>query len=342
MSVEPPVGPIYVVGNSRSGTTVLSMGLGNHTDIFSFRELHFFEKYWTVDWDNKTNRESSALSILKKLICGQREGFLYCKDPEIYSDDAKLILDKIEKPEDPKLSSIYSGFLFDETVNNGKTIPCEQTPHNIFYLKKLFEFFPDAKIIAMIRDPRDILLSQKKKSKIKNTGKGKIPLKERFRTWSNYHPFIMSKMWNRVAMEINEWKNDPRVKVLKFEDLVSDPHNELSSICDFIGIEFQEKMLEVPQIGSSNVSDVSAKVGLNKNVLSKWKKGLSASEIVLCERINKQKLSEYGYELSNVKSNFISMTLLFLMLPVKGVLAVLLNIGRSKNIIRSITKRLFK
>ena len=44
---------IFVVGSSRSGTTMMGRILDKHPSIFTFRELHFFGTIWT----NKKNRE---------------------------------------------------------------------------------------------------------------------------------------------------------------------------------------------------------------------------------------------------------------------------------------------
>lgn len=334
------IGPIFIVGNSRSGTTILSIGLGKHTDIQSFREIHFFERFWTSDWNEINHAESASLSIAEKLIGGQREGFLYCKNPEAYREEAQSLLDNIKGSENIKIEDIYSGFLFNETRNNGKSIPCEQTPNNVFYLKNILDFFPDARIIAMVRDPRDILLSQKKKSKITRGETKNIPLKERVRTWANYHPLIMSQMWNRVSVEIDKWSEDQRVTVIKFEDLTHNPKQSLRKICGFIGVDYQDSILEVPQIGSSNISDNTKKVGINKNVTGKWKKGLSSAEISICQKINKEKIQKYGYEWSNTKANPLSISLLIVSLPFKAGLALFLNLGRSKSILRSVMKRM--
>jgi len=35
---------IFIVGNSRSGTTMLARILGNHDNVFTFHEIHFFEQ----------------------------------------------------------------------------------------------------------------------------------------------------------------------------------------------------------------------------------------------------------------------------------------------------------
>ena len=34
---------IFIVGSSRSGTTMMGRILSNHKDVFTFKELHFLE-----------------------------------------------------------------------------------------------------------------------------------------------------------------------------------------------------------------------------------------------------------------------------------------------------------
>ena len=38
---------IFIVGSSRSGTTMMGRVLGNHPSVFTFKELHFFGTLWT-------------------------------------------------------------------------------------------------------------------------------------------------------------------------------------------------------------------------------------------------------------------------------------------------------
>ena len=44
---------IFIVGSSRSGTTMMGRILGNHSDVFTFKELHFFGTIWTNNSDKK-------------------------------------------------------------------------------------------------------------------------------------------------------------------------------------------------------------------------------------------------------------------------------------------------
>ena len=52
--------PIYIVGNSRSGTTIMAIILRQNREIFSFRELHFFEQLWSQEDKHKVLSRSQA------------------------------------------------------------------------------------------------------------------------------------------------------------------------------------------------------------------------------------------------------------------------------------------
>ena len=58
---------IFVIGNSRSGTTMLSRILNNHTKIRSFNELHFFNDIINEPL-NKIINYKRALVIANKIL----------------------------------------------------------------------------------------------------------------------------------------------------------------------------------------------------------------------------------------------------------------------------------
>lgn len=46
-SIERDFNPIFIIGNSRSGTTLMGSILGLKREVFTFKELHFFSYLWS-------------------------------------------------------------------------------------------------------------------------------------------------------------------------------------------------------------------------------------------------------------------------------------------------------
>ena len=56
---------------------------------------------------------------------------------------------------------VFQQFLTYETTKNNASVAVCQTPTNVYHLDKILESFDQFKVINMVRDPRDVLLSQK-------------------------------------------------------------------------------------------------------------------------------------------------------------------------------------
>ena len=82
---------IFIVGSSRSGTTMMGRILNNHPKIFTFRELHFFGTIWTNSSPIKlSNDESEAL--LSKLLCIQEYGIFNQQHISVFNEEAISLL----------------------------------------------------------------------------------------------------------------------------------------------------------------------------------------------------------------------------------------------------------
>ena len=331
-------GPCFIVGNSRSGTTMVGRILNNHATIFTFKEIHFFESLWMPDDTGNYIDHEQAIKLAARLLTIQRDGFLVQGKPERFIEEAKKCIGANKKYTS---EDIFSRFLEYETKLNGKSISCDQTPRNVLYIKEILELFPNARIINMVRDPRDVLLSQKAKWKRKYLGAYQIPLSEAFRSWVNYHPIVIAMLWKASISSANKFNGDTRVLFLKFEELLIDPEEKVKEICGFIGVDFQHRMLQVPQVGSSTGKDDKSKIGFNKNKVGTWQKGgLNDTEIYLCEKIVGKEMESLGYSRSDSKRNSFFYLWYIFVLPMQLSLALLLNIKRMRNILQSIKRRL--
>ena len=169
---------LFVVGNSRSGTTMMGRILGNHDDVFTFGELHFFGQLWSPASSTELDI-SAATELAAKLFCIQREGYRMHGGHQRFLEEAGQFCESITGyPISPVV--LFSEFLRFEASQNGNSIPCDQTPRNVFYIDEILKSYPQVKIINMIRDPRDVLLSKKRKWKRRFPWWKKLAFKREF------------------------------------------------------------------------------------------------------------------------------------------------------------------
>src|SRR4030095_9980443 len=209
----------------------------------------------------KTLPEEDAIKLTGLLLNISEKGYFASREPERYINDVHEIISKISSDERTALK-IFAEVIISEAKKNGKEFPCDQTPQNVFYISEILEAFPDSYIINMVRDPRDVLLSQKRKWKRRFLGGTHATWFETIRALTNYHPLTISKLWNS-AIRAGESVSDQRVLRVKFEELLNDPDETIQRICNHIGISFSEKMKEVPHMGSSSGMDQRDVKGIN-------------------------------------------------------------------------------
>jgi len=98
----------------------------------------------------------------------------------------------------------------------------EKTPKHVICIDKILQDFPDAKIIVMVRDCRDVMLSL-------NRYRRSYTMKKALNRWVNDN-----KAWQPFANNVH---------VVQLEQLAIDPKSILKNICKFIGEEYVEELL---------------------------------------------------------------------------------------------------
>ncbi|MEI7803527.1 MAG: sulfotransferase, partial [Bacteroidota bacterium] len=230
---------IYIVGNARSGTTMMGRILNNHSLIHTFTEIHFFEQLWSGKESNKVLSVYDGMQLCALLLNIAREGYFSKRHVNDFISDAE----KIIYNEQLTSLEIYRRVLQSETVADGKNIFCKQTPQNVFYIREIKEALPGSKFIFMVRDPRSVLLSQKNKWRRRFLGGSHVNRYEMVRSWFNYHPITISQLWNSSFNSGMKFVKDENLLQVRFEDLLSEPEKTIQSICGFLNISFEAQML---------------------------------------------------------------------------------------------------
>ena len=330
---------VFVVGNSRSGTTMMGRILGKHPSVYTFGELHFFGQLCAPPFSSKVGRKEIE-KLTSQLFCIQREGYRTHGNPRRFLSEAQLFLKSLI-PYPETQAALFDAFLHHIAAENSRNIPCDQTPRNVFYIADILQLYPKARIINMIRDPRDVLLSQKGKWKRRFLGGSDMPMKETFRDWVNYHPITISYIWRTAVTAAEQFLQHERVVSVYFEELLTHPDVTVKSICDFVGITYTDEMLQVPQVGSSVAEDQPQQLGINPHRAHSWQNGeLSSAEIYLNQKINAALMKKHSYSPVSIQPNVPSLMLHLLTFPVKLGGAFLFNLDRMKNIRQTLKRRL--
>jgi len=285
---------VFVSGASRSGTTMLSRILGNHSQILGLRELHYFGDL--CDPADTSQLDDRALQRLAAMIFSRQAREVWGADPtEIELSRAKQVCNSLA-PDQRTAYGVFAAALASLAADAGKSVVCEQTPRNVFYAHSILANLPGAAFIHIVRDPRAVLASQKNRWKIRLHGARHIPLYEMIRTWVNYHPVTMGKLWASATNAALQLRGHQRFMLIRFEDLLADSERCIREICGFLDVPFELAMSLVPKWGSSNVRHATGEKGLSTQVLDQWRNVLSDGEVAVVEQVTSELMRRFSYE----------------------------------------------
>ena len=218
--------PIFLIGYSRSGTTMLRLMLNKHPDLFIPKELDFFQKI-PRQYRNRIHQTKDAESIVQRILP--------------YYDsvlDKKYLKELLQKklPGDNKLllACIYKACAISIEKENARW--GDKKPQHWQFVYKLQKWYPKAQFVEIVRDPRDVITSMEK-SLPEN-----VPLRKIFPAH-----IILAWQWRYVYQTMTvqgKILGKERYFRLKYEDLVSKPRKNLEKICNFL----QEKTNCVPEM----------------------------------------------------------------------------------------------
>ena len=151
------------------------------------------------------------------------------------------------------------------------------------------------RVLHIIRDPRSIVAS--------NLASGMV-----------YPLLFLARQWRKLASLawLDAQQYGGRVKIVRLEDLLSDPENTAMQICDFLGVQYSDFMIDPEQYQDGggkpwrqNTSYESARQpadhegrSFNKAAIEKWRTVLSDDIVRLFEALCHAEITMHGYEVS--------------------------------------------
>lgn len=282
--------PVFVVGTPRSGTTLTAKILGRHSDLFMPGETHYFDDIFarskTLGSPSTTTGSRAIADRLMTLYARFNEPDDQLRVDQMMAID-ELALDIREQCSD--YADVLSLFMQKQMAGTNKRRWGNNTPRDLFNLEAIAAFYPDARIIICVRDPRDFLGSYK--GKWHNTAAEEVTRLKKL-----YHPVVTSYLWkanmNIVHRAVNYFPAD-QIIVMKYEELVSNPQRTIQLLCDHINVDYQPSMIEL-SFSNSSTGDTAAPAIFTSSI-DLWKKRISAEEAYITQTINAHAMQAYGY-----------------------------------------------
>jgi hypothetical protein len=149
-------------------------------------------------------------------------------------------------------------------------------------------------------------------------------------------------LWNSSIDSADQFKDHPRTFHVRYEDVLDHPQEHVSRICSFLDITFDPEMLKVSHIGSSHDLDNEVQLGVNKTTGQRWRRdSRNRFDLAICQYLTHDNLVRHGYKVSTqLRPRPLDVGRAALTWPVKTGLALLFNLGRTRNIFQAIKRRL--
>jgi hypothetical protein len=259
--------PFFIVGCPRSGTTMMQQALNRHSQIVIPPETKFFFSFFghshrqqlrhldRLDRDLKVTLPRPAARI-----CSPAEG------RDFYEEMARQYVARLGKP--------------------GVVAFGDKTPEHTGHLPSIRQLFPEAKVLVLYRDGRDVAASLSRMPWMSSD------LYVNFLVWLYYHRVVENA-------RAQGW---PNLYFARYEDVVATPAKALRKILHFLDLPYEPAVAE----GYGNREGVPereyawkerALQKITRDRVGAFRSELSDSQIGNLERLGRNALPSLGYEL---------------------------------------------
>lgn len=274
--------PVFVLGSPRSGTTLLYdmlLSAGGfavylaESNVFNLLVPHF------GNLSSRTNRERLMESWLESKLF-RASGL-----------DAEFVRNRILK--DCRSGADFLRIVMGEICRaQGVQRWAENSPEGMLYLPLIKKLIPEALVIHIIRDGRDVA-----------TSLGRLRYVRAF-PWETRHSLMGCGLyWEWIVQHGRSFGRaaGPDYMEVHFEDLLAQPRETLARVSRFIDQPLDYELIHTVAYGSvskPNTSFLEERPDTDFNPVGRWKKSFSQEQLLRFEQLLGPTLRELGYALT--------------------------------------------
>ncbi len=271
--------PFFIVGNPRSGTTLLRFILSTHTRIYIPEETGFLPHLARYANRQLTRKEVERLVVKIAQMNREWEGLV---------DDFDEFYDSLPEP---TLTQLLDALYRRRIAPQHAARWGDKGPSYVRWIADLDRIFPNAVFIHMVRDGRDSTLSALKK-------------------WGQdcwyYDTYYLMRNWARnvrAGRRAGAWLGPDRYLEVRYEQLVAEPEASIHRICEFLQEDFQPAMLDHTGLAQQLVAPTGhfeVEHPVTQRTVGNWRQKMSLFDQKVALRAAGDELARWGYEIPHL------------------------------------------
>lgn len=270
---------LFILGRGRSGTTLLSKILNNHSDIAVAPEGFFAYslrgKYQNASWDARTIQAFLSDLKLENRI-------------KTWNLDFERLESSLKQLANPSYHKVCKAVYEQYAEKIGKPDPewvVDKNPHYALFPNAILQTFPESRALFLCRDYRDNILSYQQ-----------VPF-DTSKTDALAYRWYYSNKHLLAASE----KHLKRGKWISYEALTREPEKQIRNICRFLGVTFQDQMVKFYQSEDPNFYGrfyqwfSETKNPIHTGHQNKWKHKMGGNDTSVADAICQPFARQLGY-----------------------------------------------
>jgi hypothetical protein len=268
-------GPVFVAGQERSGTSLMYALLGSHPSIAMTRRTnlwrYFYERFGDLGDPANLERCLSVLLRYRRIV--------------VLELDPERLRREFAQGE-PTYARLF--WLVEQQVADrlGKPRWGDKSLHTERHAEEILEAYPGARILHMVRDPRDRYASVLVRWKVRRGDVG-----------------AGTAAWlDSVELgERSQRRHPDQYRIVRYESLVRAPLETLHRVCEFIDEPYREEMLGMNEAATfreqgGNSSYGRREVGtISSDSIGRFRDVLTPRQIAFIDHAAARPMRRLGY-----------------------------------------------
>ena len=253
----------FLICSERSGSNLIVKIFNSHPEFCGPSPTHLLRNFIPILARYKNNDEKLINDVFQ--VFNSKLSFW----------NTNVSIRELSGLKNKKLSDLYQYIYTKEAEFENKRRVFIKENHAYNFIPYILLSYPESKFITLVRDPRDMALSWKNAKALKGSIIRAVDI------------WVLDQ-----SMAINAYNNlgiFNKNYLLRYEDLITNPENELKKCCSFLDCDYNEQMLEFFKSGTSVKNSEMAvdwqniSRSLLTNNYNKYKNDLTDDEIKYIE-----------------------------------------------------------